>query len=404
MAIGLNQLPPLYPVAGVRLAVAEAGICYQGRHDVVLIACDEGSVCAGVYTQNAFCAAPVIIAKKNMFKAQTRALLINSGNANAGTGEPGLQAALDCCTSMADAMACEPEQVLPFSTGVIGELLVPAKIQAVIPALVSQLDEDQWAAAARAIMTTDTVAKGLSVKMMLSGQQVTLTGIVKGSGMIRPDMATMLAFIATDVEIESSVLQDCLVQATEVSFNRITVDGDTSTNDACLLLATGKSGVVLDGKSADLAVFVDALTNLCQQLAQFVIRDGEGVTKFISVLIEGGANQQECLQVAYSIAHSPLVKTAFFACDPNWGRILAAVGRSGLSDLNLDTITIYLDDVCLVENGGRALSYTEEQGQVVMDKEEITIRVSLNRGQSIETVWTTDLSYDYIKINAEYRT
>jgi len=404
MAIGLNELPPLYPVAGVRLSVAKAGVRYQERNDVVLIACDEGSVCAGVYTKNAFCAAPVQIAKKNMREAQPRALLINSGNANAGTGEPGMQAALDCCASTADAMACEPGQVLPFSTGVIGELLPATKIQAVIPALVSQLHEDQWALAAQAIMTTDTVAKGASVKIMLSGQQVTLTGIAKGSGMIRPDMATMLAFIATDVDMEQGLLQGCLMQAVETSFNRITVDGDTSTNDACMLLATGKSGVALDSKSVDLAVFVDALTNLCQQLAQSVIRDGEGVTKFINVQVEGGANQQECLQVAYTIAHSPLVKTAFFASDPNWGRILAAVGRSGLCDLNIDSIAIYLDDVCIVDKGGRAASYTEEQGQSVMAQQEITIRVVLGRGQSVETVWTTDLSYDYVKINAEYRT
>jgi len=404
MAIGLNELPTLYPIAGVRLAVAEAGVRYQGRKDVVLIACDEGTMCAGVYTKNAFCAAPVQIAKKNMGKAQTRALLINSGNANAGTGESGMQAAMDCCTSTADALGCESAQVLPFSTGVIGELLPAAKVQAVIPTLVSQLHEDQWASAAQAIMTTDTVAKGASVKIMLSGQQVTLTGIAKGSGMIRPDMATMLAFVATDVDMDQGLLQECLVQSVETSFNRITVDGDTSTNDACMLLATGRSGVVVDRQSADLAVFVEALTNLCQQLAQSVIRDAEGVSKFISVQVEGGANPQECLQVAYTIAHSPLVKTAFFASDPNWGRILAAVGRSGLPDLNVDTIAIYLDDVCIVDKGGRATSYTEEQGQSVMAKEEITIRVILGRGQSVETVWTTDLSYDYVKINAEYRT
>ena len=404
MAIGLNELPTLYPVAGVRLAVAQAGIRHPNRDDVVLIACDEGTVCAGVYTQNAFCAAPVQIAKINMSAAATRALLINSGNANAGTGAPGMQAALDCCDSAAQALGCDPQQVLPYSTGVIGELLPASKIQAVIPELTRHLQEDQWAAAARAIMTTDTVAKGVSVKFTVSGQQVTLTGIAKGSGMIRPDMATMLAYLATDIGMEQGLLQACLMRAVERSFNRITVDGDTSTNDACMLLATGQSGVSLDSTSVELDVFVEALTSMCQQLAQAVIRDGEGVTKFISVQVEGGIDSDECLQVAYTIAHSPLVKTAFFASDPNWGRILAAVGRSGLSDLDVDKVNIYLDDVCIVDKGGRAASYTEQQGQTVMAQEEITIRVMLGRGQSIETVWTTDLSYDYVKINAEYRT
>ncbi len=404
MAIGLNELPTLYPVDGIRLAVAQAGVCYQGRYDVVLIACDEGTRCAGVYTQNAFCAAPVVIAKQHMANASTRALLINSGNANAGTGDAGMAAAHACCSSTAEALSCQAEQVLPFSTGVIGELLPAEKIQAVLPALASQLDEDQWTAAARAIMTTDTVAKGASVKINIAGKPVTLTGIAKGSGMIRPDMATMLGFIATDAVIEQGLLQDCLKQAVEPSFNRITVDGDTSTNDACMLLASGKSGVEVAVDSDGYQQFVDTLNALCLQLAQSIIRDGEGVTKFISIVVEQGANQQECLDVAYTIAHSPLVKTAFFASDPNWGRILAAIGRAGLDQLAVDDIAIYLDDVCIVEQGGRAGSYTEEQGQTVMSQEEITIRVCLGRGQASETVWTTDLSYDYVKINAEYRT
>jgi len=403
MAIGLTELPTLHPVAGIRLAVAQAGVRYQNRYDVVLIACDEGTACAGVYTQNAFCAAPVVIAKQHMSNASTRALLINSGNANAGTGDAGMSAALACCSSTAEALNCYQNQVLPFSTGVIGELLPAEKIQAVLPTLASQLDEDQWAAAARAIMTTDTVAKGVSAKINIAGQQVTLTGIAKGSGMIRPDMATMLGFIATDAVIEQSVLQDCLRQAVEQSFNRITVDGDTSTNDACMLLASGQSGVEVAVDSDAYQTFMDALKSLCLQLAQSIIRDGEGVTKFISIVVEQGSDQQECLDVAYTIAHSPLVKTAFFASDPNWGRILAAIGRAGLEQLKVEQISIFLDDVCIVERGGRAASYTEEQGQAVMSQEEITIRVFLGRGHWSETVWTTDFSYDYVKINAEYR-
>jgi glutamate N-acetyltransferase/amino-acid N-acetyltransferase len=404
MAIGLKTLSRMFPVDGVRLAVAEAGVRYQGRNDVVLIACDEGSICAGVFTRNAFCAAPVVIARQHMAFANTRALLINSGNANAGTGEPGMQAALACCASAAQAMDCQAQQVLPFSTGVIGELLPAEKIQAVLPAMVEQLHADRWPQAAAAIMTTDTVAKGASVKFELAGESVTLTGIAKGSGMIRPDMATMLAFIATDADIEQALLQECLQQAVEASFNRITVDGDTSTNDACMLLATGRSGVQVSRGSKEQPLFVQALGDICLQLAQSIIRDGEGVTKFISVQVEQGADQQECLDVAYTVAHSPLVKTAFFASDPNWGRILAAVGRAGIKDMLIDDISIYLDGVCIVEHGGRASSYTEEQGQAVMAQEEISIRICLGRGHSSETVWTTDLSYDYVKINAEYRT
>ncbi len=404
MAIGLKALPTMHPIEGVRLAVAEAGVRYQGRNDVVLIACDEGTSCAGVFTQNAFCAAPVVIAKQHMSTASPRALLINSGNANAGTGEQGMQAALDCCASAADAIACQSSQVLPFSTGVIGESLAAEKIQSVLPAMATRLQTDQWQQAAEAIMTTDTVAKGVSVKIELQGQTLTLTGIAKGSGMIHPNMATMLAFIATDANIEQALLQECLQQAVQQSFNRITVDGDTSTNDACMLLASGKSAVQVDRGSMELQQFVAALTDVCLQLAQSIIRDGEGVSKFISVLVEQGATAQECLDVAYTVALSPLVKTAFFASDPNWGRILAAVGRAGIQDMRVEDIKIYLDDVCIVEHGGRAGTYTEQQGQRVMAQEDITIRISLGRGQSSETVWTTDLSYDYVKINAEYRT
>lgn len=404
MAVGLKGLSYLSPVAGIRLAVAEAGICYQDRDDVVIIEACEGSVCAGVFTKNAFCAAPVVISRQHMKAAPTRVLLINSGNANAGTGEQGLQAASMCCESVAAGMGCDNNQVLPFSTGVIGEPLPVDRIQSVIPALAESLDEDNWNAAAQAIMTTDTVAKGVSLTLELQGEQVSITGIAKGSGMICPDMATMLSFIATDAKLDQVLLQDCLEQTVNKSFNRITVDGDTSTNDACMLLSTGRSGVKIEKDTEVLSLFVAALGHVSMQLAQSIIRDGEGATKFITVEVNQGHNEQECLDVAYTVAHSPLVKTAFFASDPNWGRILAAVGRAGLRDMVLEDISIYLDDVCIVEQGGRAAGYKEEQGQAVMDQEEIIIRINLGRGNTSEFVWTTDLSYDYVKINAEYRT
>jgi len=403
MAVGTNTLPKLLPVAGVRLAVVSAGVRYKNRDDVVLITADSGSSCAGVFTQNAFCAAPVVVAKKHMQQMAARALLINSGNANAGTGEAGMQAAEQTCEAMAKALAIPKEAVLPFSTGVIGENLPSDKIIAVMPDLVQQLTADLWEKAAYAIMTTDTIPKGVSTQISIQGKTVTLTGIAKGSGMIRPDMATMLAYIATDIEMEEPLLQQCLEKAVNSSFNRITVDGDTSTNDACMLIASGQSAVKLSDNDGDLEIFTEALNALCQQLATLIIRDGEGATKFITIEVQQGNSTEECLQVAYTIAHSPLVKTAFFASDPNWGRILAAVGRAGLDNLSIDNISIYLGDVCIVEQGQRAQSYTEEQGQAVMNEEEITIKVLLGRGNNSETVWTSDLSYDYVKINAEYR-
>lgn len=404
MAVGLKELSYLSSVSGIRLAVAEAGICYKDRDDVVVIETCEGSSCAGVFTKNAFCAAPVVISKKHMGEAATRVLLINSGNANAGTGKEGILAASACCESIAKAMSCVSNQVLPFSTGVIGQSLPVDRIQSVIPGLIDSLNEDNWNAAAQAIMTTDTVAKGMSLKLDIGGKSVSITGIAKGSGMIRPDMATMLAFIATDADIDSVLLQECLNQATNKSFNRITVDGDTSTNDACMLLASGQSRVKIEKDSSALQLFINAVMDITLHLAQSIIRDGEGITKFITIEVNQGNNEQECLDVAYTVAHSPLVKTAFFASDPNWGRILAAVGRAGVESLVLEDILIYLDDVCIVEQGGRADSYTEEQGQVVMSQDEITIRINLNRGEVSETIWTTDFSYDYVKINAEYRT
>ena len=398
-----NPLPELHSVPGVRLGSTAAGIKTPGRPDLVVMALAPGSVCAAVFTQNAFCAAPVIVAREHLSQQQPACLLINTGNANAGTGESGIEDARSCCDAVATQQGCAPQAVLPFSTGVIGEPLPVKPILAGIPDALGQLDEQGWAAAASAILTTDTVPKGASKKIEIDGRLVTITGIAKGAGMIRPDMATMLAFVATDATLEAAVLQDCLTQAVGKSFNRITVDGDTSTNDACILVATG-SGAALEPDTQGHALFSEALTELCIQLAQAIVRDGEGATRFVTVAVEDGVSSDECLQVAYTIAHSPLVKTALFAGDPNWGRILAAVGRAGIADLDLAQLEIFLDEVCIVREGGRAPDYTEAAGQQVMDRSEITIRVDLHRGRCSETVWTCDLSYDYVKINAEYRT
>ncbi|MBE0509682.1 MAG: bifunctional glutamate N-acetyltransferase/amino-acid acetyltransferase ArgJ [Gammaproteobacteria bacterium] len=403
MAVAYPVMPPLHPVAGVRIGIASAGIKRPGRRDITLFELVEGSQCAAVFTRNAFCAAPVVLAKASLAQAMPRYLLINTGNANAGTGSAGLNDAQRCCGALAALLDCGAEQVLPFSTGVIGEPLPVDKIIAALPAAHLDLQGDNWAAAAEAIMTTDTVTKGESVQLQLGGRSITLTGIAKGSGMIRPDMGTMLAYVATDAAIEAALLQRLLQQAVDASFNRITVDGDTSTNDACVLIATGQSGLSLAEGSEALPAFADALQALMGRLAQRIVRDGEGATKFIAITVEEGGNEAECAAVAYTIAHSPLVKTALFASDPNWGRILAAVGRAGLDGLDLEAVHIFLDEVCIVYNGGRASSYTEAQGQAVMAKDEIAIRVLLGRGQASTTVWTCDLSYDYVKINAEYR-
>jgi len=398
-----KPLPELFPVCGLRLGVTAAGIKIPGRPDLVVMSLAAGSVCAAVFTQNAFCAAPVIVAREHLARQQPVCLLINTGNANAGTGEAGIKDARLCCEAVADQHGCTAQAVLPFSTGVIGEPLPVTAILEGIPLALDQLDEAGWAAAASAILTTDTVPKGASKRIEIDGQKVTITGIAKGSGMIRPDMATMLAFIATDASLDPETLQDCLSQATDKSFNRITVDGDTSTNDACVLVATG-SGTALEPGSPGYTLFSEALNDICVLLAQAIVRDGEGATRFVTIAVENGLSSDECLQVAYTIAHSPLVKTALFAGDPNWGRILAAVGRSGVAELDLDQLEIFLDDVCIVRAGGRALDYTEAAGQQVMDQEEITIRVDLHRGACREVIWTCDLSYDYVKINAEYRT
>ncbi len=350
-------------------------------------------------------AAPVVIAKKHIQTTAPRYLLINTGNANAGTGEQGLQDSLSCCQLLATETDCHEQQVLPFSTGVIGEPLQVEKFRQAIPAAVAKLTQQGWQDAANGIMTTDTVPKGLSKQMQLDGQTITITGIAKGSGMIRPDMATMLAYIATDAALPQGLLQQCLNYAVEHSFNRISVDGDTSTNDACLLMASGESGVSIgNAESESYRQFAELVRQICEELAKAMIRDGEGATKLITLDVERGRDEAECLQVAYTIAHSPLVKTAFFASDPNWGRILAAVGRAGLSELDINTLEIYLDELCIVSKGGRDAGYTEQKGQQVMDKNEITVRIILNRGQAEARLWTCDFSYDYVKINAEYRT
>lgn len=391
-------------VAGVRLGVVCAGIRYPDRRDLVVIELAAGTQAAAVFTRNAFCAAPVTVARAHLATANPRYLLINTGNANAGTGQQGLVDAEASCRALAEQTDCQPEEVLPFSTGVIGELLPLSRLVAGLPAALAALRPDSWADAAAGIMTTDTRPKSASRRLVLAGREVTVTGIAKGAGMIRPDMATMLAFVATDAAVDSTLLQQILIEAVDGSFNAITVDGDTSTNDACLLLATGQSGADVPSVGDDHTRFTAAVSEVCIELAQAIIRDGEGATKFITVLVEGGQDTAECRQVAYTIAHSPLIKTAFFACDPNWGRILAAVGRSGLRDLDLERVTIHLDEICIVRDGGRASDYTEAQGQDVMARSEISIRVELGRGEAVARIWTTDLSFDYVRINAEYRT
>ncbi len=405
MAVGNGDLPEFKNINGVRLGVAKAGIKYPGRRDLVVFELAEGATTAGVFTQNAFCAAPVVISKANLEKVSPRYLLINTGNANAGTGIQGMADANACCKALAELTGVAEEAILPFSTGVIGEALPVSPIVSGLPTALAELSESAWAEAAEGIMTTDTRPKGVSRTVNVSGYDIAISGISKGAGMIMPNMATMLGFVATDATIEQSLLQEILSECAGLSFNRITIDGDTSTNDSCMLVATGKSAApeLLRG-SVELELFTEELKTFFVELAQLIVRDGEGATKFVSVIVEEAQTQQEALNVAYTVAHSPLVKTALFACDPNWGRILAAVGRAGLENLDLDSIKLYLDDVCIVSNGGRDAGYTEEKGQAVMNREEITIRIQLARGNVSETIWTTDLSHEYVTINAEYRT
>ena len=405
MAVGLGPLPTLHPVPGFELGIASAGIKRPGRKDVVVMRCAEGSSVAGVFTLNAFCAAPVILAKQRV-QGTVRYLLTNTGNANAGTGAQGLAAAERACAKLAELAGVDASAVLPFSTGVIREPLPVEKIEGALQAALDDLSENNWANAATGIMTTDTLPKGASRQFQHDGVTVTVTGISKGAGMIRPNMATMLGYIATDAKVAPHVLKDLLLDGANKSFNRITIDGDTSTNDCCMLIATGQAPLAeitsasgeLFGKlrEAVFAVFMD--------IAQAIVRDGEGATKFVTVQVNGGATHQECLDVAYAVAHSPLIKTALFASDPNWGRILAAVGYAGVPDLDVSKIDVFLGEVCIASQGCRASSYSEEQGAAVMAREEITIRIELGRGTCSETIWTTDLSHEYVKINAEYRT
>jgi len=397
----------LSAVSGVELGTAAAHIRKPGRLDLLVVRISEGARVAGIFTRNRFCAAPVLVAREHLAHGRPlRALVVNTGNANAGTGEQGLSAARQTCVEVARVLAITEEQVLPFSTGVIMEPLPVERIAAGLPACVRDLKEDNWLAAANAIMTTDTLPKAVSRRIDLNGGPVTITGIAKGAGMIHPDMATLLAFIATDANLPQALMERALRDAADQSFNAITVDGDTSTNDSLILIASGRSRAdeIIDASSAAYARFRDALSDVAQRLAQAIIRDGEGATKFITVRVEKGASTDECRKVAFAIAHSPLVKTAFFASDPNLGRLLAAIGYAGIHDLNVEHVDLYLDDVHVAARGGRHPGYTEADGQRVMRQPEITVRVVLNRGAQQATVWTCDLSHDYVTINAEYRT
>jgi len=396
----------LAPVAGLELGIAEAGIRKANRKDLLVLRLGAGSTVAGVFTQNRFCAAPVTVCREHLAaKADIRALVVNTGNANAGTGASGLAHARATCTELARLLSIGPKQVLPFSTGVIMEPLPIERLVAGLPAAVADLKADNWLNAAQAIMTTDTQPKAASRKVEIGGVTVTLTGIAKGAGMIRPNMATMLGFIATDAKVSQHVLEALTRRAADASFNSITVDGDTSTNDSFIIVATGqsKAAPVTGLTTREGKAFAAALYELAIELAQAIVRDGEGATKFITLRIEGGRDAEECRKVGYAIGHSPLVKTAFFASDPNLGRILAAVGYAGINDLDQSRIDLYLDDVLVAKQGGRHPDYREEDGQRVMKQSEITVRVVLNRGDAARTMWTCDFSHEYVSINADYR-
>ena len=412
MPVNLQAPNPadLKPVPGVQLGTAMAGVRKANRRDVLVVTLTEGSQVAGVFTRNRFCAAPVQLCRQHLAIDRgaapgIRAILVNTGTANAGTGEDGLARARSTCVALASHLGVKPDQVLPFSTGVIMETLPNDRIEAGLPAALADQDADHWAQAAEAIMTTDTLPKAASVQVQIGGKTVTVTGISKGAGMIRPNMATMLGFVATDAVLAPGLLDTLARDAADWSFNRITIDGDTSTNDSFVLIATQQAGhaPITQLDSGDGAVLREAVISVSTQLAQAIVRDGEGATKFITVQIDGGATEAECQLAAYAIAHSPLVKTAFFASDPNLGRILAAVGYAGIADLDQTLIDLHLDDVQVVSRGGRHPAYREEDGQRVMKQSEITVRVNLNRGAASSTVWTCDLSYDYVKINADYR-
>ncbi len=406
----VNLAPPkaedLLPVKGVMLGVAEAGVRKAERKDLLVMRLAEGATVAGVFTQNRFCAAPVIVCKEQLALARPlRALLVNTGNANAGTGSDGVARARRACAELAVLLGCDSSQILPFSTGVIMEPLPLERIVAALPRALADCGEDNWASAAEAIMTTDTVPKACSRRLSLGGKSVTVTGIAKGAGMIHPDMATMLGFVPTDAAVSQAALQQMVTRAAAHSFNRITVDGDTSTNDSFMLIATGAAGrhTIDDLRHPDYAALAGAVTEVAVWLAQAIIRDGEGATKFITVQVEGGKTVEECSKVAFGIAHSPLVKTAFFASDPNLGRLLCAIGYAGIPDLDVGRVQLHLGDVLVAKNGGRNPAYREEDGQRVMKQSEITVRVELGRGSAQTTVWTCDLSHDYVSINADYR-
>lgn len=406
MAVGESIWPEFHAIKGVKLGTAEAGIKYDKRKDLALIVLEDTCEVAGVFTQNAYAAAPVHVCRDHLSQEQgIRALVINSGNANACTGDEGLNAALRSCEKVAELVNIKKTQVLPFSTGVIGELLPIDKLEAALPSTFSGLRENGWLEFAKAIMTTDTRPKGASKQIQWQGKTITISGVAKGAGMINPNMATMLAFIATDASISRNILDRLSRRAAQKSFNRITIDGDTSTNDACILMATGKADVacVDDENNPLFSILSEAITGIYQSLAQQIVMDGEGATKFVKIDVVGGGNSQESLDVAYAIAHSPLIKTALFASDPNWGRIVAAVGYADVNQLDASKVRIWIEDVLIVENGGRAANYSEQDGQDVFNREQFCIRVDLARGDASEQLWTTDLSHDYVRINAEYR-
>ena len=400
------QAHDLLPVRGVQLGIAKAGIRKPDRKDMLVMKLAEGTRVAGVFTKNRFCAAPVTLCKEHLSQqTEIRALVVNTGNANAGTGESGMQNARTTCAELANLLGCSAAQVLPFSTGVILEPLPMDRLLAGLPGCVANLEEDRWLDAAEAIMTTDIVAKGVSKQVTIGGKAVTITGISKGSGMIHPNMATMLGYIAADAAVSQAMLENIIHHAVNRSFNCITVDGDTSTNDSLILMATAQAGhaEIVSETDADFLTLRDAMTEVATLLAQAIVRDGEGATKFMTIQVEAGKDEEECRKVAYAIAHSPLIKTAFFASDPNLGRILAAIGYAGIDDLDVYKLSLYLGDVLVAEQGGRATSYEEAQGAAVMQASDITVRVVLARGHAQATVWTCDFSYDYVKINADYR-
>lgn len=404
MAVGVENLPDFYPVKGFAMGVANAGIKQTKRADVCVMALAEGATVAGVFTKNAFCAAPVQLAKKHLQTTTSRYFLVNTGNANAGTGEKGLQAAINTSKALAEKTSLQVETILPFSTGVIGELLPDEKIIAVLDQALANVSEANFAKAASAIMTTDTRPKGVSKQLTIAGESVTISGISKGSGMIKPNMATMLGFLATDAKVPQNVLETLVKKAADVSFNAITVDGDTSTNDACMLVATGQGELDYNALSQDdKALFEQAITDALVVLAQLIVKDGEGATKFVHVNVKQSPSVEAARKIAFTVAESPLVKTALFASDANWGRILAAVGRAGVEGLEVEKIALRINNVLIAENGGRAASYTEQAGTDAMAKEEIIIDIQLNQGEHQATVYTCDFSHEYVSINADYR-